>query len=328
MKRTINRMGTLLLATAAAAALLPTAAVAQDYPSRAIKIIVPAPPGGSTDVMTRVLAKVMGEQNNVPVVVENRAGAAGSIGVQSVIAAPPDGYTLVMSAADATTIFPMMKKVPPYRVDQNLTALAQIAYTDFLFAVPANSPYTTLRDLLEASKTKKMAYSSNGHGSGNHLWMELFLAKTGYNKVLHVPYKGAAPAVQGLLAGETDLMITSPASGRAMFEAGRMKPLVTSSPTRLASYPNVPTFAQAGFPALVMGAWFGVFGPAGMSPALADKLHTMLVNATTSAEYQKQAGVFSFNTQPVSRAAFAKLVLDDAVLLKAAIDAAQIPLED
>lgn len=311
----------------AAVAALPVFAQAQAYPSRPIKMIVPASPGGATDVMARMLAKVMGEQNNVPVIVENRAGASGSIGVQGTISAPPDGYTIMMTLADATTIFPLTKKVPPYRADRDLTPLAQVAWTNVLFSVPANSPFRTVKELVDASKTKKMAYSSNGHGTTTHLWMELFKVKAGA-QLLHVPYKGAAPALQGLIAGETDIVISSPASAKGMLDAGRIRPLIITSAQRLPMFPNVPTFVESGYPDLVLGAWFGMFGPPGMSPALADKLHDMIVSAMKSPEYQKHADSFMFDIQPVPRTQFAKLVADDAALWRQAIEAAQIKPED
>jgi tripartite-type tricarboxylate transporter receptor subunit TctC len=315
------------LAMPVAAILLPAAAQAQAFPSRPIKLIVPAAPGGSTDVMARILGKVMAEQNGVPVVVENRAGAAGSIGVQAAIAAPPDGYTLTLSAADATLIYPMMKKAPPYRADKALTPIAQVAFTSSLFAVPSASPYHTLKEVVDASKARKLAYSSNGHGSSNHLWMELFKSRSGA-ELLHVPYKGAAPALQAMIAGDTDIVITSPASSRAALDGGRIRPLAVTSAQRLPAFPNVPTLAESGYPGLVLGAWFGVFGPANMDPAVVDKLHAMIVAATKAPEFQKQADTFQFDTQPVSRAAFVKVVADDAVLVKTAIGAAQIKLED
>ncbi|MGE4240954.1 Bug family tripartite tricarboxylate transporter substrate binding protein [Ramlibacter sp.] len=313
-------------AALAATSVLAGAAFAQAYPSRPIKLIVPAPPGGSTDVMSRALGRALSEQNNVPVVVENRAGAAGAIGIQAAIASPPDGYTITLSAADATLIYPMLKKQPPYNIGQ-LTPIAQVAYTSFLFVVPANSPYATLKEVIDTSKTKQLAYSSNGFGSGNHLWMEAFKSITGAN-LLHVPYKGAAPAVQGLIAGETQFMITSPASGRLMLDAGRMKPLATSNPTRLPGFPTVPTLGESGYPGRVMGAWFGIFGPANLPPAITSKLHDMVLAAMKSPEFQKQADTFMFDTRPVSRAAFEKVIADDAALLKSAIEAAKIPLED
>lgn len=311
----------------AASLALPALSHAQDFPSRPIKMIVPAAPGGATDVMARTLAKVMGEQNNVPVIVDNRAGASGSIGVQATISAPPDGYTIMLTLADATTIYPLTKKVQPYRADKDLTAIAQVAWTNVLFSVPASSPYKTIKELIDASKTTKMAYSSNGHGSTSHLWMELFKVKTGA-QLLHVPYKGAAPALQGMVAGETNLVISSPASAKVMLDGGRIRPLVVTSAQRLPAFPNVPTFVETGYPDLVLGAWFGMFGPPGMSPAVADKLHSMIVSAMKSPEYLKHASSFMFDVQPVSRAQFTKLVADDAALWRQAIEAAQIKPED
>lgn len=315
------------MALAALALAMPLAAHAQAYPSRAIKLIVPAAPGGGTDVMARSLAKVMSEQNNVPVVVDNRAGASGSIGVQATINSPPDGYTIMMTLADATTIYPLTKKVPPYRADKDLTPISQVAWTNILFSVPSTSPYKTVKELIDASKTKKMAYSSNGYGTNTHLWFELFKLKTGA-QLLHVPYKGAAPALQGMVAGETDIALSSPASAKVLMEGGRLRPIVSGGAQRMPLFPSVPTLVESGYPDLVFGAWFGVFGPANLPPAVADKLHAMITSAMNSPVYIKHAETFVFDVQPTTRAQFTKLIADDAAVWRQAIEAAQIKLED
>ena len=316
------------LAVVAIAAVAAVPALAQEtFPARPIKMIVPAAPGGGTDVMARTLAKVMHEQNNVPVVVENRAGASGSIGVQAVVNAPPDGYTIMVTLADATTIYPLLKKIPPYKVEKDLTALAQVAYTNVVFAVNVNSPYKTVKDIVDASRSKKVNYGSNGFGTTSHLWIELFKAKTGAN-MLHVPYKGAAPSLQALVAGEHDFLVASPASLKGQLDAGRVRPLAVTSAKRLPSFPNVPTMVESGYPDFVVGAWFGAFGPPNLPAPIADKLHDMIVKAMKSDEYQLHANKFMFDTQPIARAQFTKLVSDDAALWRAAIEAAKIePVE-
>ncbi len=318
-----RRFALAFLGLMAAAVTVPAMSQTEVFPSRPIKFIVPNPPGGSTDVMSRALAKVMAEQNNVPVVVENRAGASGSIGVQAVVNAAPDGYTMMLTLADATTIYPLLKKTPPYRVDKDLTALAQVAHTHVLFAVNVNSPYRTAKDVVDASHSKNVNYGSNGFGTTSHLWIELFKAKTGAN-MLHVPYKGAAPSLQALVAGEHDFLVASPASLKTMLDAGRVRPIAATSATRLPGFPNVPTMAESGYPDFVVGAWFGTFGPANLPAPIADKLHSMIINAMKSEEYQKHAERFMFDTRPISRAQFAKLVNDDAALWRAAIEAAKI----
>ncbi len=196
-----------------------------------------------------------------------------------------------------------------------------------LFSVPATSPYKTVRELVDASKTRKMAYSSNGHGTNTHLWMELFKVKTG-GQLLHVPYKGAAPALQGMVAGETDIAISSPASAKVLTDGGRLRPVAIASAQRSPTFPNLPTLVESGYPDLVFGAWFGVFGPANLPPAVADKLHAMITSAMKSPEYIKHAETFSFDVQPTTRAQFTKLIAEDAALWRQAIDAAQIKLED
>jgi tripartite-type tricarboxylate transporter receptor subunit TctC len=310
-----------------ASAGLPSLAQAQAFPSRPIRLIVPNPPGGATDVMARTLAKVMQEQSNAPVIVDNRVGASGSIGVMATVNAPPDGYTIMLTLADATTIYPLLKKTPPYLVEKDLTPIAQVAFTNVLFAVSDTSPYRTVKDVVDASRTKKMNYGSNGFGTTAHLWIELFKAKTGAN-MLHVPYKGAAPSLQALIGGEHDFLVASPASLKVQLDAGRVRPIAATSAKRLPQFPNVPTMAESGYPDFVVGAWFGVFGPPHLPAPIADKLHAMIVSAMKSPEYQKHADTFMFDTQPVARAEFAKLVAADAAVWRAAIAAAKIePVE-
>lgn len=317
----------LQLALAALVGGLPAAAQAQAYPARPIKLIIPASPGGSTDVMGRLLAKVMSEQNAVPVVVENKAGASGSIGVQTTVTAPPDGYTIMFTLPDATTIYPLLKKNPPYRVDRDLTSIAQVAKTHVVFAVTASSPIKTVHEFVAQTKQRKMSYGSNGFGTTSHLWIELFKQKTGAD-LLHVPYKGAGPAMLGLIGGETDFIVASPASLKAHLEAGRIRPLVATSPRRLDALPNVATMVESGYPDFVVSAWFGVFGPPNMNAVLADKLHEMVTAAVNSAEFRKQAAAVQFEIQPLSRDDFTKMIAADAGVWRTAIDAAGIKPED
>lgn len=299
------------------------AAQAESFPTRPIKIVVPANPGGGTDVMGRVLSKVMTEQGSVPVVVENKGGASGAIGVQSVVSAPADGYTLLFTLADAPSIFPLLKKNPPYRVEKDLTPLAHVANTYVAFAVASNSPHKTVEELVRQSKQSKMSYGSNGFGTTAHLWLEMFKHATGAD-LLHVPYKSAAPAMQGLIGGEVDLIVASPASLAAHMEAGRIRPLAVSSPQRLEIMPNVPTMKEIGYPDFSAVAWFGVLGPANMDPAVADKVHAMVTEAVKSPEFKKLAARLQLESPPLSREEFKELVWEDSAGWKRTIDAARI----
>lgn len=321
------RRHVLLSVLAIGAIGLPDLAGAQAFPSKPIRMIIPAAPGGGTDVMGRTLARVMSEKYGVPVVVENRPGASGSIGVQGVINAPPDGYTILMTLADATTIYPLLKKNPPYKVDRDLTPIAQVAFTHVLYAVAATSPARSVQDLVAQSKAGKMAYGSNGFATTSHLWIELFKQKTGA-EMLHVPYKGAAPALQALIGGEHSLVVASPATLKVQMDAGRVRAIAATSPKRMPAFPDVPTMVESGYPDFVVGAWFGIFAPARMSPAIADKLHEMIGAAMATPEYQKHADSFKFDTPQIARADFAKLIAADASVWRAAIEAAKIEPED
>lgn len=203
----------------------------------------------------------------------------------------------------------------------------QVAYTNTIFAVRGDAPYKSVQDFVEQTKQRKMAYGSNGFGTTAHLWVELFKQKTGAD-LLHVPYKGAAPSAQALFAGETDFLVGSPASLKGFLDAGRLRPLAVTSAKRMPAFPNTPTMAESGYPDLVVGAWFGMLAPPNMSPALADRLHEMVSAATKTAEFQKVASTFMFDSPPVSRAAFTKMVNAEVAVWKASIDAAGIKPED
>ena len=310
--------------------LAPGAVRAQEFPEsgRVMRLIIPASPGGGTDIMGRTLARIIAEQNKVSVVVENKAGASGSIGVQALVNAPPDGYTIMLTLADATTIYPLLKKTPPYRADRDLTPIAQIAQTEVLFAVPATAPaYRSVDEFVQETRRRNMQYGSNGFGTVTHLWIELFKLKTGA-KLLHVPYKGAAPAIQALSAGEVDFVVASPTSLKAAIDGGRARPLVAGGTERVAGFPNVPTLSESGYPDFSVSAWFGVFAPAKVSPAVADRLHAMVGAAIRSEPFRQHAETFRFRVPATTRQDFAQLILKDLDHWRLAIDAAGIKPED
>lgn len=306
-----------------------TAASAQGFPEagRVLKLIIPASPGGGTDIMGRNLARVLAEQNGLSVVVENKPGASGSIGVQSVINAAPDGYTIMLTLADATTIYPLLKKTPPYRADRDLTAIAQVAQTEVVFAVPATASHRSVDEFVQETKRRNMQYGSNGFGTVTHLWIELFKLKTGA-KLVHVPYKGAAPAIQALSSGEVDFVVASPTSLKAAMDAGRVRPIVVGAAERLGAFPSVPTLVESGYPGFVVNAWFGVFAPPNVPAAVADRLHEMVAAATRSGQYKQVAEMYSFKTPATSRQDFARLIVRDLDLWRTAIEAAGIQAED
>jgi tripartite-type tricarboxylate transporter receptor subunit TctC len=323
---TVRTGFTRALLVACAFALGLSAASAQDYPDRVIKLVVPAVPGGSSDSISRILAKVMSEQNNVQVIVDNRAGASGTIGSAAVARAPADGYTFLLS--DGTiALYPLMAPAP-YTIDKDLIPLTQVTSTHFVFAVNPKLGAGTMKDFvaLATSKPGKLSYSTPGNGSLGHLVMESFKKRTGID-VVHIPYKGAAPALQAVLAQEVDITVTSPASLKGFVERGQLQAIGYTGTVRTPTLPSVPTMVEQGFPDVVLSAWWGVFLPAGVPPAVSDKLGAMIAAALRSPEFAKHAAAMSLDVTPIAGRQFTQKIAEENAGWKQLIDSSKIRLE-
>ncbi|MFA7668611.1 MAG: tripartite tricarboxylate transporter substrate binding protein [Burkholderiaceae bacterium] len=297
------------------------------FPNKPIKIVVPAAPGGPTDTMGRVLAKFMSDKAGVPVIVENKAGAAGSIGVQAVVQSPPDGYTVVLAAIDAITVFPLVKKNPPYTWEKNLTPITVTATTPFVFGIGADLPVNSVKEFVELSKSRKLAFASPGVGASGHVVMEMFKDRTGA-ELLHVPYSGASPALLSIVGGDTHITATSPITLKGHIDSGRLKGLAVSSKARLPSLPDVPTMEESGVPDFVVTPWFGVLAPAGTPDAIADKLHELVVYAMRSEEYKDKIGGLGMTIEPMSRSEYVQMLTDETKRWREIIEAAHISSDD
>lgn len=310
---------------AAACVLAAPLVGAQAFPSKPIHIIIPAAAGGPTDTIGRILSKVIAEQYNVPVVVENKAGAAGSIGVHSTVTSAPDGYTLLVSTPDAVTVYPQFKKTAPYRTT-DLTPITLVASTPYVFAVNAQSPAQTMQEFVALAKRQKLAMATPGAGASAHIVLELLKQRAGI-ELLHVPYKGAGPALLSIIAGETQITATSPVTLKAHIDAGKLRALAVSKAVRNPVLPNVPTMIESGFPGFDVAAWFGVFAPPGTPPAIADKLNEMILAAIKSPEYVSRMAALGLDIDPLSRLKYGEMLGTEAVRWKQLIDAAQITEE-
>lgn len=287
------------------AAALPLAATAQpsDFPSRPIRIVVPAAPGGATDNVARSLAKIITEQSKATVVIENKPGASGSIGIMQVVNAKPDGYTLVISAVDGVIIYPLLRPEAPYRHDKDLTAISLTGDMHFAYAVNAGSKFKNLKELIEASKTEKLSYATPGAGTSGHMCVEMLKQRTGA-ELLHVPYGGAAPAMMSVVAGETDLVCTTPTSLKPFLAGGKLRALGNTNEVRTDALPGVPTMLELGYKDFVVHPWNGIFGPRGMDASTADRLNQMINDALNSEAFRRIASSLGMNVQLLSRAAF------------------------
>ena len=260
----------------AGAALLPavsTLARAQAFPSRPIHLIVPFPPGGPTDIVARPLAQFLGDELKTSVVIDNRGGAGGSVGANAVAKSPPDGYTLLMATVGTNAINTSLYKNLPYDAVKDFTPIALVAAAPVAIVVHPSLPANDLAALVALAKKEpgKLNYGSAGNGSPGHLTGEMFKAAAGID-IRHVPYKGSAPAVIDLLAGQIQMMFDPLQSVVSHVRADKLRALAVSSAARSPAAPNVPTIAESGYPGFEFTAWWGVFAPANLPAAETDAL--------------------------------------------------------
>lgn len=284
-------------------------AVAQAYPSKTIRIVVPYPPGGTTDILTRLLGQKMGEAWGQQVIIDNRAGASGNIGAEAVVRSPGDGYTL-LSASTVHTVNPSLYSKLAYDPLKDFTAVTLLAQVANILVVHPSLPVKTVKEFIAFAKKRpgQLNYSSAGNGSAPHLTAEMFKMSTGVN-IVHVPYKGAAPAITDLLAGHVMLTFATAPSGVPHVQAGRLRALGVSSAKRIPALPNVPTIAEAGVPGYEAIGWNGLTGPAGMPQAVTDKLNAEVVKIMQNPDVSKrlsELGLEPRTSTPAEFSAFLK----------------------
>lgn len=278
----LGRFVDLLAATALslAAPLAPALAQYQDFPSRPITIIVPFTPGGSADVLMRLVGQKLSESVKQPVLIDNRPGGGGNVGALAVKSAPPDGYTLFMAHTGThavnVTLYPDLK-FDPIKDFQPITPL--ISFPSIL-VVPATSPAKTLAGFVALAKAKPggLSYASQGIGSSGHLLGEMFARDTG-TKMVHVPYRGVAPAITDLIAGRVDFLFSSPISAFAYVQDGRLRTLGITGEAPSSIFPGIATMTELGFPNLRLSTWFGIVGPAGLPAPIVKKLNEEFIRA-------------------------------------------------
>jgi len=259
--------------------LLAGAASAQSYPSKPVRVVIPWPPGGSNDVVGRIVTQKVGENLGQQFIVDNRAGAAGSIGADVVAKAPPDGYTLMVHSTSHVGNAHLYKKLP-YDTLKDFTGVALLAAQPGALTIHPSLPVKTVKEFIALAKARPgtINYSSSGNGSAPHLSMELLVAMTGI-KIVHVPYKGGAPQVTALVSGETQASLATVSTVLVHVQSGRLRALGVSSAKRSATMPDVPTIAEAGVPGYEMSPWIGVFVPTGTSKELIAKLNSEINRA-------------------------------------------------
>lgn len=284
-------------------------ALAQEYPVKPIRIVVPVPPGGANDTLTRVVAPKLSEQLRQPVVIENRPGGNTTIGTAVVAKAAPDGYTLLM-APSAHTVNATLYSSLPYDPIRDFTPVAGIAAAPLLLAVHPSLPVKSVKELIALARSRpgELNYASPGTGTSGHLAGELFKSVTGL-KIVHIPYKGGGPATTDLVGGHVLMMFPTVQAAMSYVTAGKLRALAVTGLKRSALAPELPTMAEAGLPGVEVGSWFAVLGPAGVHRDVVSKLHselTKVLNLPDVAERLRALGYESFYMPPDQLAAFLK----------------------
>lgn len=273
------------------AGLAPGIAVAQDFPDRPLRLVVPFPAGGPTDIVARPLAQLMSAELGQPVIVDNRGGAGGSIAADHVAKSPPDGYTMLMGTVGTQAINATLYKNLPYDPMKDFTPLGLAASAPVALVVHADSPFKTVADLVAAAQAKPgaLAFGSAGSGTPGHLTGELF-AKAANVKFLHVPYRGSAPAVSDLLGQQITLMFDPVQSILPHVQSGKLRALAVSSATRSSVLPNVPTVAESGYKGFEAEAWWALFAPVGMPEPVRKKLAAITDQTVKSEKFRSSLG--------------------------------------
>ena len=259
-------------------------AMAQDYPSKSVRILVGFAAGGGTDTAARMVAQKLFERLGQPIVVENRAGSGGIIATDAVAKAAPDGYTLLMMAA-ADSIQPAVRLKMPYEIPKDFSPISLVATGAFVLVIHPSVPARNVKELIAIARNRpgQLNYATSGIGSSAHLAAELmnFLAKT---KTIHVPYKGVSQGVVGVASGEADMIFASVTAAQPLIDSGRLRPIAMSTAKRSALMPNMPTLNESGIPGYDRTGWYGMMGPAGLPRDVLTKLNASIVKAVNTPE--------------------------------------------
>ena len=281
-----------LLARAIAAVVLVTSAsvgFAQDYPSKSIRLVVPYPPGSGTDIVGRLLAQRLSENLGQQVYVDNRPGAGATNGTTAVAKATPDGYTILMADLGPLAIGPSFYRQLPYDPVKELAPISQVAVLPFLLVVHPSVPAHNVPDLIALAKTKpgELNYASVGNGTAVHLATELFRQLAGID-IVHVPYKGSAPALTDLVAGRTSMMFVNVLSARGFLESGQLRALAIGTAQRSPAMPDIPTVSESAMPDFRAVVWFGLLAPAETPRPIVDKLNAEIVRVLRLPEFKQK----------------------------------------
>jgi tripartite-type tricarboxylate transporter receptor subunit TctC len=292
------------LAAAFAAVLASPAAHAQAYPSKPIRVVVPFPPGNAGDVTARAIGDKLSQRLGQPVIIDNRAGAQGNIGVDSVAKAPADGYTILVTSLSPIVITPSVSKTIPYDPLKDLAPVAMIGYTGMILVASPQLPANTVPELIAYVKANpgKVTYASLGSGTLSMLAMEMFKRGSGVD-VLHVPYKGSAQALTDLIGGQVTLMIDGMTSSYGQVKAGKLKAIAISARNRSTFAPTLPTMGESGVAGLKdfdITGWVGMLAPANMPKPIVDRLNSEVNLILQQPDFKERAGTAGLELYPPS----------------------------
>lgn len=263
-------------------------APAAEFPTKPIKLVVPFPPGGAVDALGRLVGQKTSEILGQPIVIDNRAGAAGSIGTEIVAKSTPDGYTLLMGSTSSLSVIPNLQKVP-YDPIKDFTPVSLVAYIPHVLVINNDVPAKTLAQFIGYAKANpgKLSYASSGNGTPHQIAVEMFKKMAGVF-IVHIPYKGTAPGLTDLMSGQVALMSVELSTALPYIKAQKIRPLALLAPNRSTFAPDIPTVAQAGLPGLDITSWYGVVAPAGINRETLNILGTAIAKAVKSPDLNEK----------------------------------------
>ena len=303
-------------------------AQAQDYPSKMVRIVVPFPPGGSTDLLARKLAENLTQSLGQTVLVENRPGAGGTVGSAFVAHAPADGYTLLMGVTGSHAVSFSLYAKPTYDPVKDFAAISMIVSSPLMLVKNSKVPANNVAELVSYAKKNpgKLSFGSPGNGTSMHLTGEMFALATG-TQLLHVPYKGSAPALNDLLGGQLDIMFGDLLVVQQFVKSGKIQALAVTSSKRHPMFPDVPTIAESGVPNFEALSWQGLFAPAGTPPAVVTRLNAEVVKVLDRPDMKEFFSSQGFIVTPTSPEQFKTFVAAEVTKWAAIVKAAGVPVE-
>lgn len=316
-------MKRLIAAALAATFLFSGAASAEDYPTRAVTIVVPFAPGGILDIAARVVGERLQQKWGQPVVIENRAGASGMIGAQAAAKAKPDGYTLFMAETGVAIINGLIFKTVSYDMEKDFTPIMTLTDTPIVVAVNAQAGINSMKELLEKAKKSEVDFASPAAGTLNHLTGEWIALETG-TKLRHIGYKGGAPAATAVAGGEVPVAVLAYSSAKPFVDGGRVKLVAVTDAKRVAADPNLPTLQESGVPNVASTQWAGLFAPAGTPQPIIDKIQKDVTAILGMPEVKEKLAAVGAAPIPSTPAAFAARIKTERAQLEKIVKAAKI----